>query len=322
MVSSPPFLTKYQPTRLVNFEMEQANKALLKTLLELDRISLLFTGNVGCGKTTLIKIMLREYYKNHPNVSIDASNRDILYITNLKEQGISYFRGEFKMFCQTFPEIPGKQKIVVIDDIDGVNFHCQQLLRTCIDKYPKIHFIAGCTNINNVIDALQSRFTIVWVPLLNHASMMRIATKITKAENIQIDLKSKKAIVSNCKSQLKKLITYLEKIKLMDMPIDSNNINMVFMTTINTNFNLFLKQNNIHSSINILYELYDSGYSIIDIFDKFLGFIKELEDMSDDKKYEIITLIGKYMARVHTVHDDPIELALFTNQIHLLKNLQ
>ena len=317
MSSTSLFLTKYQPEQLRDFEMDNQNRLLLKSLISLDRISLLFTGDVGCGKTTLIKIVLNEYYKDCPNVSIDSQNKDILYVTNLKEQGITYFRGEFKMFCQTFPEISGKRKIVIIDDIDGVNFHCQQLLRNCIDKYPKVSFIAGCTNINNVIDALQSRFTVMRLPLLEHSHMMRIATKISNLENIRMELKAKREMVLSCNNQAKKMITYLEKIKLMDTPIGAHNINKVYVVDINSNFKQYLKhlKKKIYKSISILYDLYDSGYSPIDIFNNFYNFVKSAPDISDDIKYKIIADIATHMARIHTVHDDPIELALFTNKV-------
>ena len=38
-------------------------------------------------------------------------------INSLKDQGISYYRTEVKIFCQTQSLIPNKKKFIVLDDI-------------------------------------------------------------------------------------------------------------------------------------------------------------------------------------------------------------
>ena len=56
-------------------------------------------------------------------------------INTLKEQGISYYRSEVKIFCQTSSLFKDKKKILVLDDIDIINEQSQQVFRNCIDKY-------------------------------------------------------------------------------------------------------------------------------------------------------------------------------------------
>ena len=68
-----------------------------------------------------------------------------MFINNLKEQGIQYFRNEMKTFCQSHSSIHGKKKLVIIDDIDTINEQSQQVFRNYIDKYKhNIHFISVC----------------------------------------------------------------------------------------------------------------------------------------------------------------------------------
>ena len=83
-------------------------------------------------------------------------------INSLKEQGIQYYRTDVKTFCQTRCSIPGKKKIVILDDIDNINEQSQQVFRNCIDKYNNnVHFISSCSNVQKVIDTLQSRMIII-----------------------------------------------------------------------------------------------------------------------------------------------------------------
>ena len=76
-----------------------------------------------------------------------------------------------------------------------------------------------------------------------------------------------------------------------------------------------LKQSQITEAINILYKLYDNGYSVMDILDGYFLFIKITDKLSETEKYEIIPYFCKYITIFHNIHEDPIELALFTNNL-------
>ena len=78
-----PFLYKYQPQWLNDFGLDDDLNVLLKTLLDMDVLNILFIGDSGCGKTSLINAIIHEYYGT---VNI-VGNENILYINNLKEHG-------------------------------------------------------------------------------------------------------------------------------------------------------------------------------------------------------------------------------------------
>ena len=66
----------------------------------MNNLNILLVGNSGCGKTSLLYATIREYY----NRKIPKQN--VLYINNLKEQGIQYYRTEVKTFLSnTFYDI-------------------------------------------------------------------------------------------------------------------------------------------------------------------------------------------------------------------------
>ena len=102
-----PFLKKYQPQNLKDFVNDNDFTSLLNMLIKTESLNLLFIGNKGTGKTSLLDAIMREYYDIEK-----LPNDNILYINNLNDQGISYYRNEVKTFCQTPSSINGKKKFI------------------------------------------------------------------------------------------------------------------------------------------------------------------------------------------------------------------
>lgn len=103
--TNQPFINKYQPQHFNHFEQLDVNVVLLlKTLIDMNNLNILLVGDPGSGKTSLIYAVIREYYKDKYNPE------NILVLNSLKDQGISYYRNDMKIFCQTASLINGVQK--------------------------------------------------------------------------------------------------------------------------------------------------------------------------------------------------------------------
>jgi len=275
----------------------------------------LVIGNSGSGKTTILNALIREYYKLEKTTSFPENN--ILFINNLKEQGIQYFRNEMKTFCQSHSSIHGKKKLVIIDDIDTINEQSQQVFRNYIDKYKQnIHFISVCTNVQKVIESIQSRVHIIKLNQPTKEQVVKIMDKIIEKESIQIDDESKEYLLMISNLSIRILINHLEKIYIMREPIT---IELCKKVCSNISFQHFenylncLMKKELANAIQILYDIYDYGYSVIDILDYFFSFIKLTTIIDEDIKYRIIPVLCKYITIFHNLHEDCIELALFTN---------
>ena len=79
-----------------------------------------------------------------------------------------------------------------------------------------------------------------------------------------------------------------------------------------------MKNKQLVMAIQILNNIFDYGYSVIDIFDYLFQYTKVTDKLEENAKYEIIIILCKYISVFHNIHEDPIELSLFTSNISKL----
>lgn len=324
MKTAHTFITKYKPYFVKDFHFDSDFCTVLNTLFNMDDLNLLLVGQPNSGKTTFLYAIIREYYQLAKTDPIPESN--ILFINNIKEQGIQFFRNEMKTFCRSHSNIYGKKKLIIIDDIDMINEQSQQVFRNYIDKYThNVNFISVCTNIQKIIESIQSRMNIIHIPSLNDVQIRDIMNNIIEKENICIDDESKDYLILISNHYIRNVINNLEKIHILDIPITidicknlCSNISFLqfeeYIRALLLNNSVGIKQ-----AMGILYSIHDYGYSVIDILDYFFNFIKITQLITEDQKYRIIPIICNYTTIFHSIHEDSIELALFTKDLfHIL----
>ena len=310
------FVNKYQPLLFADFGVDNEIIKIFKTLIVMDNLNILLIGDIASGKTSLLNCLIREYYTGYNPKEYEEN---IMYINNLKEQGINYYRNDVKTFCQTCSVIKGKKKFIMIDDIDLINEQSQQVFRNCIDKFShNVHFISSCSNIQKVIESIQSRLTIIKIKPLQREQLFKIIDKIKDRENISIDADAEEFIVNISNKTVKILINYMEKFKLVNQHITHNLAvklcsNISFITF--EDYTHLIKNKKINDAICLIYEIYDKGYSVMDILDNYFIFVKNTVLLSETEKYNVIPIICKYITIFHNIHEDEIELALFTNNL-------
>jgi len=310
------FINKYQPLYFKDFGEDNEVIKMLKTLIYIDDLNILLIGDMTSGKTSILNALIREYYSGF---SPKEYEENVLYINSLKEQGINYYRTDVKTFCQTCSNIKGKKKFVVLDDIDFINEQSQQVFRNCIDKFShNVNFISSCSNNQKVIESLQSRLTIIKIKPLQKDKLINIIDNIKKKENIEIDEDAQEFIVNISNNTVKILINYMEKFKLLNQRIT---LNLAIQLCSNISFLSFEEYTNyilksqLLSAIKIIYDIYEKGYSVMDILDNYFMFIKNTQTLTEEQKYKIIPCLCKYITIFHNIHEDEIELSLFTNNL-------
>jgi DNA polymerase III delta prime subunit len=310
------FINKYQPIYFKDFGENNEITKMLTTLIKIDDLNILFIGDMSSGKTSMLNALIREYYYGF---SPKEYEENILYINSLKEQGINYYRTDVRTFCQTCSNIKGKKKIVVLDDIDFINEQSQQVFRNCIDKFShNVNFISSCSNNQKVIESLQSRFTIIKIKPLQKENIIQVFKKIKTTENIDIETHAEEFIVNISNNSVKTIINYMEKFKLLNQKITFELAvqlcsNISFLTF--KEYTELLLKNKLLKAIQIIFEINEMGYSVMDILDNYFVFIKNTDILDETQKYKVIPYLCKYITIFHNIHEDEIELALFTNNL-------
>jgi DNA polymerase III delta prime subunit len=310
-----PFLKKYKPKFYNEFIIDNEYIHLLDTLIKMDTLNILLIGNTSCGKSSLLDATIREYYK------LDKIPRDnVLYINNLQEQGISYYRSEVKTFCRTPSSISGKKKFIVLDDIDTINEQSQQVFRNCIDKYShNVNFIASCCNTQKVVESIQSRITLIKLKPATKEILKKILNKIKENEKIIISNYAQEFILNVCNNSLRLLINYMEKFNLLDEKITISKAKEICTNISYFDLEKYTNEwyinKSLQNAIKIIYNIFDKGYSVMDILDSYFQFIKITNILNEKEKYKIISIICKYISLFHTLHENEIELTFITNDL-------
>lgn len=310
------FNVKYQPKKIEDFELDDNLKLLFKNMILMNNLSIMLIGNSGSGKSSLINVLINEYYKN---IDDSIKNNNIMIINTLKEQGIQYYRNEVKTFCQIPSVIKNKKKIIILDDIDLINEQSQQVFRNCMDKYShNVHFLCSCLNTQKVIESIQSRLINIKLSPFKKENLYNILLKIKHNENIEIDKESEEYVLNLSNNSIRILTNYMEKFKLLDQKITLDIVNKL-CTNINfldfTDYLNLCRKKDLKKSVDIIMKIYDSGFSVIDILDNLFIFVKINESLNEQYKYELIKLLCKYITIFHNIHEDEIELCLLTNNI-------
>ena len=318
--TDPLFVSKYKPYYINEFCSSEQFKSVLQTLMKIDDLNLLITGSACSGKTSLLYAIIRDYYGIEKHKGVPENN--ILFVNSLKEQGISYYRNEMKTFSQSRCSIHGKKKLIVVDDLDMVNEQCQQVFRNYIDKYKtNIHFISVCSNIQKVIESIQSRIHILHIPKPTLDQIRDVQLHIISSEKMNISQEAQNHILHSCNHSIRELITMLEKIWLLtdrNQPLSLDDCKLIISSISSEHFEDYvyhLKQNELYTATRSLYLIHDYGYSVIDILDSFFSFVKNTHVLDENEKYKLLPPLCEYISYFHNIHEDEIELALFTHTI-------
>jgi DNA polymerase III delta prime subunit len=227
-----------------------------------------------------------------------------------------------KTFCQTHSSIYGKKKLVIIDDLDNINEQSQQVFRNYIDKYKhNIHFISVCTNVQKVIESIQSRLHILNISPPLPEQIHEIVDKIVTNENIILNRESKEYLIMISGSSIRVLINLLEKIYILGEPVNIELCKKICFNISFKEFELYLnciQNKDLQGAIKVMYNIYDYGYSVIDILDYFFAFIKLTNMIDEETKYRVIPFLCKYITIFHNIHEDVIEIAILTNNLYNL----
>ena len=327
---TPVFSRKYKPYYLDDFFIPDVLKQTIRSLIQHNETNLLFYGEPNTGKTSLIYALVRHYY----GLSKDDTfpENEVIFINNLKEQqGVSFFRNELKSFCQSRSQqliVKGKKKMVVIDDLDLINPQCQQVMCNYMDKYgSSVLFMYSCLNIQKIVEGIQSRAMVLEMESPKRFHLENLFSRILTEEQQGLFLEAEQEairefLIENSNGNPLSLVNCMEKCVVFrgigGPPISLEMCRSLFLERIFQSFQTYLvllQQGDLLGSIRVMYSILQNGYSVVDIFDYFFQYVKTCGELNETHKYEIVKWLCHYITIVRNVHEENLELALFTNRV-------
>lgn len=143
MISSSILYNKYAPLDISDIIlpdriMSHFSDGIIKQ-------NFLFYGKQGSGKTSLAKVLSKKYDTKYINASLKTS--------------IDVLRNEIYNFCVTSSfDALNTDKLVILDEIDGISSQFEEALRGYINDFPNVKFIATTNYISKLTEPIKSRF--------------------------------------------------------------------------------------------------------------------------------------------------------------------
>ena len=315
-------IIKYKPKNLNDFNISEYTINLINMYLLNNKLLFLIHGGIGCGKSSLINVLLHKFYKNDKK----SINKNTIHINLLKEQGINYYRNELKSFCQINNLANLKEKkTIIIDDLDLLNDQCQQIFNTFISNYENINFIITCNDKQKIKSNIINKLELIKIENISNKFIKSKIDNILLNENLNLNNESKELIIRASNRSIPNMINIIEKLKLI---IEHDNIEYNILENITCNIMIndmnkyieLCKENNLKAAIDHILNMYNNGFSVIDILEEFFLYIKHHSYLDDKYKYSIIKLICKYINILHNIHEDQLELVFLTNNIKNIFN--
>lgn len=174
-----PFIEKYRAKTFDDFIVTTDVETIQELIKFPDKMpNLLFYGLQGTGKSTLAKIIIN-YLKPI----------DVLRINGSDSTGVDNIRETVYTFMISSSSIPGKPKIVWIEEADFLSQNAWAALRSMIEQYMKnTRFIITLNYLNKIPEPILSRFTLFeFTKPKNIEDVKQKLQKICDAENIKYD---------------------------------------------------------------------------------------------------------------------------------------
>ena len=259
-----PLVEKYRPKKLNDIIGNKNEIDFLKIFLKNNHIpNLILEGDPGTGKTSAIFAFVNEYLG-------DLYETNCLELNASDDRGIEIVRSKIKTFSQKKID---KHKIIILDEADNMTSSAQFALRRTMEQFDEnTRFLFTCNNIENIIDAIQSRCIILNFGKIPINEIEERIWNICKNENIMITKKGISVMIElyDNRNDVRGIINLLELINanFYGKRIDDHKICEICdkpSPKIIRKIILHIKEKNLMQAVNLVIELKKEGFSNVDI---------------------------------------------------------
>lgn len=197
---------KYRPS---SFDEVVGNETTIKTIkkeLENGSHTFLLTGNAGCGKTTLARIMAKE---------LGAGEMSINEINSAENRGIDTAREVMEQM--RYSPSDGSSLVWIFDECHQWLAPVQNAFLKALEDTPShCYFFLCTTDPQKLIAPLKSRCSIIKVSSLNENEMVYLLKRTARSEKIKVSEKVLERIVDIADGGARTALKLLSKVLFLD----------------------------------------------------------------------------------------------------------
>jgi hypothetical protein len=258
-------------------------------------------------KLQAMKLVLNEYYS--------GNYKDyVLFIDCFTDINFSGNINELKTFCKTNTK---RRRCVFIDNFDIINEINQQYFKTLMDQSPNVFFMFGCENTSKINEIIQTRMTPIFFDDLGKNEYRSMMQMMMDGENIVID---NYELLLNCSHlSIYYLYNLFNKITLLGLKHIQDISPFIIILdnqTLDKYFEL-VHNEKIKEATFKLFELYEKGYSLLDIYHFIYEYLKENQRLRG-LSYIYIEKICYYINSIYEGYDNKLMLLFFTNELNMI----
>ena len=274
--------------------IQQINEHILK-----QSMNLLLIGSNITFKSRAIHLIVKEYYKKE---GVHAYGSLILSLDCFNDINFSNTNNDIKTFCKSNTS---HKKFLIIDNFDIINEGNQQYLKILMDTCKNTFFIFGCETTNKINEIIQTRVTPIFFQDLSKEHYTELIQTICSKEDIVIDINP---ILKYSNITPYFIYNLFNKIKLLN----KTTVDLSLDYSMFDEYIVFIKTNQVKKATQILFQMYDKGYSLLDIYHFMYEYFKL---MTDAYKYKCIEQLCIYIQNIYDGFDTKLMLLFYSNDL-------
>lgn len=272
--------------------------------IETHNMNLLLIGSPYTFKSHTLNLIIKEYYKKE---NVSSYHHLILSLDCFNDINFSNLNNDVNTFCKTNSF---HKKFLIIDNFDIISEGNQQYLKILMDSCKNTFFLFSCENTNKINEIIQTRVTPIYFYDLTKDNYTELITTISKQENIYFDINP---LINHSNISPYYIYNIFNKIKLLNE--ETVHIQKYILTINYVIFDTYINDvsnKKVKEATAILFELFDKGYSLLDIYYFLYEYIKL---STNPNKYNIIEQVCIYIQYIYDGYDNKLMLLFFTNDI-------
>lgn len=227
------FARRYRPTTMENYVGNERNKETLKRYLKGKKPqSILLTGNTGCGKTTIARLLVKEYLCENRSEETGACGvcdmcqavddyiltgstemlPDIYEIDITDKSG----KSDIDSILETveYPSMSGGWKVYLLDEVHMASKQAQSRILKILEEPPEyVLFIFCTTDPDKMLDTLKNRCQLkLKVVKPGMADIVKLLKRVCLEEGRDYDLDGLRTIASRSDFVIRDSLNNLERV--------------------------------------------------------------------------------------------------------------